>query len=338
MILVTGGTGLVGSHLLLELIRSGRQVRAIHRKNSDLQVVKKVFSYYLPSEEVETSFDKIDWKEADVLDIPALEAVFLNVRVVYHCAALVSFDPADAGELRKINIEGTANIVNISRNSKVEKLCHLSSIAALDKSPGEDRFTENLQWFPEKDHSYYAISKHGAEMEVWRGSQEGLPVVILNPGIIIGPGFWNSGSGKIFSEISKGLKYHFPKTTGFVGVWDVVKIAVSLTESSTKNEQYIVVAENLSFHDILDQVALNLHQPLPKRKLRPWMVVAAWSYQSLTQILFGKKKQLRLEDRKSLFQKEYYSNEKLRSKLSYEFLSIKEVIRQTAELFRKEDK
>jgi nucleoside-diphosphate-sugar epimerase len=153
MILVTGGTGLVGAHLLLELLGSDNKVRAIHRKNSDLRVVKKVFSYYMSSEEAEACFHKIDWQEANILDVQELSRAFTGVSEVYHCAALVSFDSSRVNELRKTNIEGTANVVNVSLSSKVRKLCYISSIAAMDAGPGVDIITEDFSWFPEKKHS-----------------------------------------------------------------------------------------------------------------------------------------------------------------------------------------
>lgn len=338
MILVTGGTGLVGSHLIFELLKAGNTVRAIHRKNSDLQSVKKIFSYYIPSEESEYLLNSIHWMEADLNDVFALSEAFKDITTVYHCAALISFDPADEKELRKINIEGTANIANLCISSKIKKLCHVSSISTMDLSPGEGEITENFTWFPENNHSEYAISKHGAEIEVWRASQEGVPVVILNPGIIIGPGFWDSGSGLLFKRINSGLNYHFPKTSGFVGVQDVVRAAISAMESDTEDEQFIVVSENLDFKEVLKMVAESLNKPAPKKALKPWMVKIAWFYQIMASAIFGSKRQLTRKDSKALFEHTYYNNEKIKSDLNFEFTPIKKVIEGTGEIFRKDFK
>jgi len=336
MILVTGGTGLVGSHLLLELVKSGDKVRAIHRKDSDLQAVKMVFSYYIPADEIDFLFSKIEWKEADLNDIPALTEAFTGITNVYHCAALISFDTSDEKDLRKINIEGTANIVNLCVAFKIEKLCYISSIATMDKGLGEKFVTENFTWNQEKYHNEYAISKHGAEIEVWRGTQEGVPAIILNPGVILGPGFWNTGSGQLFKKISEGLNYHFPKTTGFVGVQDVVNAAITGMGSNIQNEQYIVVAENLSFTEVLGLVAASIQKPSPKKPLKPWMVFIGWIYQSITNFLFGSKKLITREDYKSLFKKSFYSSAKLKSEFPFEYTPIKEVILETGKIFRKE--
>lgn len=321
---------------MLELVKSGNKVRAIHRKDSDLQAVKKVFSYYIPADEIDFLFSKIEWKEADLNDIPALTEAFTGITSVYHCAALISFDSSVEKNLRKINIEGTANIVNLCVAFKIEKLCYISSIATMDISLGEKFVTENFTWNQEKYHNEYAISKHGAEIEVWRGTQEGVPAIILNPGVILGPGFWNTGSGQLFKKIDKGLNYHFPKTTGFVGVQDVINSAITAMGSNIQNEQYIVVAENLSFTEVLGLVAESIQKPSPKKPLKPWMVFIGWIYQSFANFLFGTKKLINPEDYKSLFKHSFYSSAKLKSEHSFEYTPIKQVILETGKIFRKE--
>ncbi len=336
MILVTGGTGLVGSHLLLNLLQSGNKVKAIHRNNSDLGAVKKVFEYYLPEEEAAFLFSEIKWHPASITDIPALSEAFENITNVYHCAALVSFNSKDTAALRKINIEGTANIVNFCISLKVEKLCYISSVATMGLSIGEKFITEDFTWHPEKDHSEYAISKHGAEIEVWRASQEGVPVVILNPGVILGPGFWDKGTGQIFKRVYNGLNYYFPKITGFVGVKDVANLAVKAMDSAAENEQYIVVAENLSFKEIFDEVAKSFGKQPPQKSLKPWMIYLGWLYQSIASFLFGTKKQLSKRDHKSLFQHSLYSSEKVKKEFSYKFLPVKIVIEETSDIYREE--
>lgn len=327
---------MVGSHLLLELVKSGDKVRAIHRKDSDLQAVKRVFSYYIPLDEIDFLFGKIEWKEADLNDIPALTEAFSGVTTVYHCAALISFNPSDEKSLRKINIEGTANIVNLCVVFKIEKLCYISSVAAMDISLGEKFVTENFTWNQEKYHNEYAISKHGAEIEVWRGTQEGVPAIILNPGVILGPGFWNTGSGQLFIKTDEGLNYHFPKTTGFVGVQDVVTAAITVMGSNIQNEQYIMAGENLSFKEVLELVAESIQKPSPKKPLKPWMVFIGWIYQSIANFLFGAEKLITREDYKTLFKHSFYSSAKLKSEFSFKYTPIREVIFETGKIFRKE--
>jgi len=338
MILVTGGTGLVGSHLLLDLARSKKKVRATYRSEAKISEVKKVFSYYVSAKEAALLYDSIEWVQADILDIPSLNEAFSNVNYVYHCAAIVSFDANNAKSLRTTNIEGTANIVNLCIAFNIKKLCHVSSIATMDLALGDEHISENFTWHPEKSHSDYAISKYGAEIEVWRGTQEGLSAVIVNPGVIIGPGFWNSGSGQLFKKIDEGLNYYFPKTTGFVGVQDVSKASILLMDSSIVNEQFIVVSENLSFKNILEWVAESLQKKAPQTSLKPWMVFIGWIFQSTANMLWGAKKQLSKNDYKSLFKHSFYSNEKIREKLGFSFTPVKRVTMETGAFFRKEEK
>ncbi len=336
MILVTGGTGLVGSHLLLDLVRSGEKVKAIYRNKSKLSEVKKVFSYYVSNKEAEHLFDSIEWLKADILDIPSLNSAFESINSVYHCAAIVSFNSKNAKQLRTTNIEGTANIVNSCLKFNVEKLCHISSIASMDLAIGDHQITENFTWYPEKSHSDYAISKYGAEIEVWRGTQEGLNAVIVNPGIIIGPGFWSSASGRIFEKTNKGLRYYIPKTTGFVGVQDVSKASIQLMNSEIKNEQFILVSENLSFKQVLEWVAKSINKKPPRKALKPWLVFMGWIYQSIASTLWSAEKQLTIDSYKSLFQHRHYDNNKVKDAIGFTFTPVKKTIEEAGEIFRKE--
>ena len=333
MILVTGGTGLVGAHLLLKLLESGNKVRATHREKSNLEIVKKVFLYYHPSEKATDLYTRIEWIQADLDDIPQLTTAFTHISEVYHCAAMISFDSSNSKELRKTNITGTANMVNLAIAQKIEKFCYISSIATLDLELGERMISENFAWHPEKYHSEYAISKHGAEIEVWRASQEGLPVIIINPGIIIGPGFWNAASGLLFKKVDNGLKFHFPKITGFVGVQDVVLLSIKAMRSNLINEQFIAVSENKSFKEVLEKVASTLQKPAPTKTLKPWMVRLGWIFQSLGSMLFNTKKQLSSRDHKALFETSLYSNAKSKKDLDFDYTNIQRVIEETGNFY-----
>ena len=334
MILVTGGTGLVGSHLLLDLAKSGIHVRAIYRTPGSLTAVKNVFSYSHSAETTDELFNRIEWVRADITDIPSLQQAFVDIDEVYHCAAVVSFDPSRDTQLRKVNIEGTANIVNFCIKNEIKKLGFVSSIATFDLQPGEKEITESSFWNKELNHNMYAITKYGAEMEVWRASQEGIPVIIVNPGVIIGPGFWNNGSGRIFKKVASGLKYFFPKITGFVGVWDVVRSIRELMASPIKNEQFIVVSENTSFKKIFSLTAEALQKPAPSKKLKKWMIFTGWLWQEVAGIFSDKERQLGRRSSKSLYEHSYYSSEKLKAALSYKFEPIPEVILRTAKAYK----
>lgn len=333
MILVTGGTGLVGSHVLFNLVSNNRRVRAIYRRSHKLESIKNVFAYY--TNDVAALFDKIEWIEANINDVPALEIAFKEVTQVYHCAAFISFEPNRYRDLRKVNIEGTANVVNLCISNRVAKLCYVSSIAAIGHESRPDTLiTENTEWNPELDHSVYAITKYGAEMEVWRGTQEGLDAVIVNPGIILGPGFWKGGgSGSLFRQIHKGLKHYTKGTSGYVDVWNVADIMIQLMNSSIKNERYITISENVSFKDFQKKVAKALHVKPAKKEATSFLLAIAWRLDWLNHKLFGKRRRLSKQMANSISSKTIYDNSKLKSDLNFEFDSIDQSITKVSNFY-----
>jgi nucleoside-diphosphate-sugar epimerase len=330
-ILVTGGTGLVGSHLLVQLIQQGKKVRALHRKSSDLNKVKRVFSYY--TDDFDNLFNAIEWVEADVTDVPSLEPIFTGIEQVYHCAAIVSFRKNDEAIMRKINIEGTANMVNLSLDNQVKKFCHMSSIATLDKKEGKDIIDETDEWNPENNNYDYAITKYGAEMEVWRASQEGLPVVIVNPGVILGAGFWKHNTGRFFTNAANNFKYYTTGKTGFVGVRDVVKVMYALMESTIKNNNYILVSENVTFQYLMTSIAKALGTQAPTKKVSKLMASIAWRLAGVQAFFTGKQPLITQHSAKASRQIHLYSSKKIIQDLDYKFESLTTTINRNAKLF-----
>ncbi|HXJ98968.1 MAG TPA: NAD-dependent epimerase/dehydratase family protein [Gelidibacter sp.] len=333
MILVTGGTGLVGSHLLFKLLQTNNQVKAIYRREHKLALVKKVFSYY--TSDFESLYNRIDWVYADITDIPSLEIAFKDVEYVYHCAAFVSFEPDKYHQLRKINIDGTANVVNFCVSHAVKKLCYISSIAAIGHHQDPHQLiTEETHWNQEDDNSVYAITKYGAEIEVWRGTQEGVDAVILNPGIIIGPGFWNSGgSSSLIKKIYKGMSFYTHGVTGYVDVNDVVNAMVQLMQSDIKNERFTVVSENLSFKELLDQTALALKVKPPTKEATPLILALGWRLDWLNHLLTRKRRRLSKQMTKSARSITKYDTSKIKNALDIEFKTMKDSINETCHLF-----
>ena len=335
MILVTGGTGLVGSHLLFKLVKKGFKVRAIYRSKKKLDATKHVFSYY--TTQVDELFSQIEWVEAHLNDIPALTIAFKDITRVYHCAALVSFDPNDYYRLRNVNIEGTANIVNLCLANSIEKLCYVSSIAAVGHGePNDTIINEETNWIPEENHNVYAITKYGAEIEVWRGVQEGLDAVIVNPGFIFGPGFWKTSSGSLFKKIHKGLSYYTTGVTGYVDIDDVVNSMLFLMESDIKNERYILVAENLSFKKFATKVAQEFGVRPPYKEVSKMQLQLAWRLDWLNHFLRRKRRKLPKQLANSIVKKHYYSNKKVIADLDLKFKLIDESISETCQFFLKD--
>lgn len=330
MILVTGGTGLVGCHLIYYLIDRKKKVVAFKRKSSDINSVKKVFKSY--TKNYKSVFKKIKWVEGDVNDLESLSSAFQNIEEVYHCAAFISFDNNDFKRMRKINIEGTANIVNCSIDFKIKKFCYVSSIAAIGLSTN-NFIDENTEWT--ETNNPYSNTKRDAELEVWRGIYEGLNIVIVNPGVIIGNGFWKRGSGVIFTQVARGLKYFTSGSTGFVCVSDVVKIMFQLMEKNIFSERFIIVSENLSFEKVFKKISVSLGLRPPKARAGKLLLNIALIFDFIRSKIKSKKRRLNRSTIESTTTNCYYSNAKILKKLNFKFKSIDKSIKETSIQFLK---
>ena len=330
MILVTGGTGLVGAHLLYHLIKNDEKVRAIYRSEDKLNKTKEVFSFYTDDNSL---FSKIEWFKADITDVPSMIPAFIDVEKVYHCAALISFNPKDYIEMRKVNIHGTAIVVNLSIDAKIKKLCFVGSIASVGDSLNGNLITEENEWNKEADNNGYSITKFGAEMEVWRASQEGIEVVIVNPGVILGSGFWNTGSGKLFSQVYNGFQYYTEGITGFVGVTDVVIAMIQLMNSKIKNERFILVSENKSFKEIFFLIADSLGKKRPSKNIKPWQTNIFWRIAWVLSKITGKEPLLSKHSARSAHSVSRYSSEKIKNTLGFEFEKMETVTKRVGHCF-----
>ncbi len=334
MILVTGGTGLVGAHLLLHLVKNHESIRAIHRKGSNLQNVEKIFSYY--EDNATLLFQKVDWVLADINDIPSLEKAFVDVEQVYHAAAMISFDPAKFKLLMKVNAEGTANIVNLCIENSIKKLCYASTIGTIGKSINGSAVDEESEW-NDYNVNVYAQSKYAAEMEVWRGSQEGLSVVMVNPGVIIGPGIWNTGTGALFQTANKGYNYYPPGGTGFVSVQDVVRMMTFLMDSQIHNQRFIAVAKNLTFQEILSKMCPLLGKSKPSKQLKYWQLELGRVVDILWNFLTGAGRRITRASIHSMKHRDDYLNKKAREELNFVFEPLDSVIEFSCRRFREEN-
>ncbi len=334
MVLVTGGTGLVGAHLLLYLVQNDTPVRAIYRQGSNLKRVEKVFSYY--TQNASDLFNKIEWQLADINDIPALEIAFKNVEYVYHAAALISFDPNDYRKLKKINALGTANIINLCLANNIKKLCYVSTIGAIGKSVQGIKATEENDWSGQ-EANVYALTKHRAEMEVWRGSQEGLPVVIVNPGLIIGPGFWDTGSGRLFTTANKEYSFYPPGGTGFITVGDVIKMMTTLMNSEVTNRRFIAVAENLTYKNILTRLSMELGIKAPTKELKVWQMELGRIFDYLKNLFTRSGRKITKKAIYSLMSREIYDNQSIINTLGFDFEDLDRVIAYSCAKFKEEN-
>lgn len=330
MVLVTGGTGLVGSYLLMCLAQRGEKVKAIFRQKSKIKSTRRIFEAYGNLD----NFSSIEWVQADILNIHSLEDALQGVDYVYHCAAVVSFDPADAKKMMDINIEGTANIVNIALDKKIKKLCYVSSVAAIGEENKGKCSNEKSEWTKTKNTSNYSISKHYAENEVWRASEEGLPVVIVNPSLILGYGNWNKGSLAIIKKVKDGLAFYPPGANSFVGVEDVAKMMIHLMDSGISGERFILNSESLSYKELFDMIASAFNKPKPSKKAPLNIGKALVVLDKFKSLLFGIPRVLTRESLNTSFNNKCYSNQKVVERTGYEFNSLNKVLEESAEKFQ----
>ena len=338
MIFVTGGTGLVGAHLLFELTSKGKGVKALKRETSNLQQVLKTFSYY--SETPKKLFDLIEWVDSDILDYFSLENILVGITEIYHCAAIVSFDSNERQKMIANNVEGTANLVNAAIENGVKKICHVSSIAALGRLENGELITEETNWVPTKRISGYSESKFFSETEIWRGIEEGLDAVIVNPSIIFGPANWETGSSKIFKTIWDGMKFYTTGITGFVDVHDVVKAMILLMDEanfeSAKNNRYLLNAENLSYKNVFTQIADALEKPRPRYFASDFLLKFVWRGAKLASYISGKAAVITRDTVANSNAVNNFDGSKISKQFDFEYLPISESILQTAS-FLKQD-
>jgi len=317
-ILVTGATGFLGAYLLRHLLSEGyTNIRGLKRAGS-------------PDVLVAEFANRIEWAEGDLLDIFSLEDALEGIKQVYHCAAIVSFDPADRKEMMLVNEKGTANLVNLALDSNIEKLVHVSSIAALGRTKEGVTIDEQSKWQRGPYNTNYAISKFKAEQEVWRGRAEGLNVAVVNPGIILGSGYWDSGTAKIFQTVASGYPFYPVGATSLVDVRDVVQYMVQLMESEISGERFILQSEYLTYRELLSAIAESTGKKPPSIKVNKVLRGLAWRLAWLHSKLTGQKPLLTKETAQNSSRIFYYDNQKSLQHFDFEYIPIRQTIEQTA--------
>lgn len=312
MILVTGATGLVGSHLLKTLADQGKTVKALYRSA-------------IPATD---HGNKVQWVQGDILDVVSLETAMQDVTEVYHCAAVVSFHPKTKTKLHKTNIEGTANVVNACLDAGVRKLLFVSSVAALGRIRQNEAINETMNWSEETSNSEYGKSKYLAEMEVWRGIGEGLKAVMVNPVIILGAGNWESGSTGIFKSAYREFPWYTDGVSGFVDVMDVVKAMILLMESDVVSERFILSAENLPYRDIFNKAAEQFHKKPPHKKVTPLLAAFVWRLEAIKGRFTGKDPLLTRETARTAQAKIFFDNSKLKKQIpGFSYTPLDETIK-----------
>jgi len=328
MILVTGATGLLGSHLLYELIQNKElgslKIVAVYRSESKIKEVEQLFNYYNPTS-ASNCFNQIIWKQGDLTDLVFLNDLFIGVTHVYHCAAKVSFFKSDFSECMLQNREVTANIVNFSLKFKVEKLCYVSSTAAVGSNKN-GLTTENDKWEKDEINSGYSISKYSAEKEVWRGIEEGLNAVIINPCVILGPGNWNSGSMTIFKTASNGVLFYPSGANATVDARDVAFCMRELMQSTIVSERFLCTGSNQSFKDLFSTICFAMGTKTPKYAVNKSIALFISFIAEIVSRLLKNRIALSTETVLSAFRKVQYDSSKIQSQIPVKFHTSSETV------------
>jgi len=320
---VIGGTGLVGSHLLYVLAQKG-PVTATARNSKNHATVEKVFQYYNP-ERGTLWYQNIEWVDLDILDIDGIQEVVSNAKEVYHCAALVSFHRIDFYRCIEFNRQGTANVVNACLQVPCLKLCYVSSTAALGKNPG-GMIDETCAWKATDKNSGYSVSKFGAEKEVWRGIEEGLNAVIINPCTVIGAGKWKEGSMELFSVAQKGMPFYPSGANAIVDARDVAASMVFLMQNPFCAEKFLCTGSNQEFKALFTLIC----QKMGKRGSKiyaPYWIALPLSYVLETWSLLRRKRQgMTIESTRAAYSTRIYNSAKLKSLVPNAFCTLEESI------------
>jgi dihydroflavonol-4-reductase len=317
-IFVTGGTGFIGSYLLRYLLHSGyRHIRALRRASSSMILVADIA-------------DQIEWVEGDICDNEQMEDLLEGIDVVFHVAATVSFDARDKNMLKRVNVEGTASLVNAALEKGVKRFVHFSSNSVLGGNQKNNRLDESFKWDRSSMSSWYGITKFQAEMEVWRGLEEGLPAVIVNPSVVLGSGDWQgSGSSHIFHVVGKGMPFYPPGQTGFVDVRDVARFAIMLWEKDITGQRYLLNADNWTFRQLFTAISKTVGKKPPYIPMQRWMGALAWRFEWLRSKMSGSRPVITRETVSASNWTREYLNDKSRS-LGFTYIPLSQTVEETA--------
>jgi len=327
-VLITGATGLIGSHLTAQVLLKGENVTAFVRENSNRNNIKEVLSFY--TNDYETYFNKIKFKVGDITDYFSIIDALEGIDEVYHCAGMVDFNEKNLKQLLLVNETGTTNLINAALEKKGIRVCHVSSVATIPNHDKKPVINENIFWKSSPKNAAYSISKYNAEREAWRGVAEGLDLFMVNPSIVLGAGCWNQSTGKIIEECRKGVKFYTKGITGFVDVRDLAIVMYKLMKSSVSSQRFIVNGENISYQSMLTKFHESFGNKKPIIEAGKFLLSIA----TLLDYLFSKERRLNKQVVESLLSESYYSNEKIINETGHKFYTLDETITYITEKYK----
>jgi dihydroflavonol-4-reductase len=311
-ILITGITGLLGSYLAREFFGKA-EIHGLKRKGASERLLAGIE-------------DTIHWHEGDLFDFEALESAVLGKDLVIHAAGMVSFDPRDEQKLYQVNTVGTTNLVNAMLSAGTSRLVYVSSVAAIGRSPEFSVIDENHKWGESPFNTGYATSKYFGEVEAWRGEQEGLQLIVVNPSVLLGRVSDDRSSTAIYSYVLDQNTYFPAGDVNYLDVRDAAKMIRLLVEKNAWGERFILNSESISYHMFFKKIAQAFGKKAPSEEAKPWMINLAVSWNQVLRTLRRADAPLSKQVAMIAQQKIFFDNGKILSKLDFEFTPLEETL------------
>lgn len=311
---------MLGSNLIYKLLMQGQKVKALIRPGKRDFDTRNLFGCFPDAGKI--PYHNLEWIEGDILDVARLDEILENIDEVYHCAAIISFDSRDNARMMRTNVTGTANIVNACLLNQVKKLCYVSSIAALGQPVEGNLIDESARWKASKFNSGYAVSKYGGEREVWRGIEEGLKAVIVNPAVILGAGCHSKTVNSLFTANSNLLPFKVSGTNGYVDVEDVADACILLMKSDISGERFVLNAENISNYKLFYLISGFLGRRKPSIRISKKLLLLLGHLIGFTGRLSKKKRSITIESIRAAISEKTYSGEKFAERFNYKYIPI----------------
>jgi len=320
MIAVTGANGLLGSFIVRKLVAQNEPFVALKRKGSDTSLLNDIAG-------------KITWRDTDLLDAQSIDEAFHDVTHVFHTAATVSFNPHREKEVLAVNAMGTRHVVNAALLNGVQRLVHISSVAALGRQKEQNVIGESNKWIDSPLNSTYAQSKYLAELEVFRSQEEGLSVVVVNPSLILAPADWTRSSAQLFKYVWEEKPFYMEGCLNYVDVRDVAELSYRLLKHTVQGERFIASAGNISYSDFFSSIARKFNKKAPHIKVsKKWLSMMAIVESVRAKI--ADVEPLVTRERARLAGTEFlYENAKIRNLLNFEFQPIDKTLQWCCEYY-----
>ncbi len=319
-ILITGGTGFIGSNLAAALSQQGYAVRILRRSSSNLFNVASL---------------SVEHRIGDVRDVESLRSAMRGCDTVFHTAAMVSFWKPVRPLQYEINIGGTKNVVEACLKENIRRLVHTSSIAAIGHPENGMLADESTPFNWQDADSGYKNSKHMAEMEIANGVEHGLDAVMVNPGVVIGPGDIRFNGGKIIRSVKNHQAlFYIDGGMNIVFVADVVAGHIGAALKGKTGERYILGGENLTHKQAFQITAEVVGGIVPRIRMPISFLKLVGKFFDLAGKVMNKEPFVTSELFSGAGHCNWYSSEKAQRELGYVITPFRDAVEKTYRWYR----